>query len=214
MIGHNWEYVKKRVSDKIKGWQELNLTEVGKAVLIKMVIMPIISFTGAIVDLPDLIEKQLAKIVFEFLWGKTEKITRALAHQGRENGVLGVPHIRSQLEAYKATWIAELPYQKKPWTKCFGIEVDWSRDGILNSFVKLPKEDSHAGFKAWNGVVALLAPPRDQMSIEPYLPQEIKMAVRKKAQNILFRQVEEKQFEHISNKVLIIWRREPCTSTY
>ena len=40
-------------------------------ILIKTVIMPIISFTGAIVDLPDLIEKQLAKIVFEFLWGKT-----------------------------------------------------------------------------------------------------------------------------------------------
>ena len=129
--------------------------------------MPIISFTGAIVDLPDLIEKQLAKIMFEFLRGKTDKITKALAHQGRENGGLGVPHIRSKLEAYKATWIAKLPSEKKPWTKCFEIGVDWSKDGVLKSFIQLPNEDSHAAqcFRAWNGVVALLAPPKDQMSI-------------------------------------------------
>ena len=38
-------------------------------------------------------------------------------------------------------------------------------------------------FHAWNGVVALLAPTKDQMSIERYLPQVIK-----KAQNISFLQ--------------------------
>merc|ERR1712038_1208432 len=36
------------------------------------------------------------------------------------------------------------------------------------------------------------------MSIEPYLQKDIKMAVRKKAENISFQQVEEQQFDHTS----------------
>ena len=71
MITANWEYVKKRIEDKIKGWQGRCLTEIGKAVLVKTVIMPIIAFTGSIIKLPDDTEKALTSIIFGFIWGKT-----------------------------------------------------------------------------------------------------------------------------------------------
>ena len=73
MITANWEYVKKRIEDKIKGWQGRCLTEIGKAVLVKTVIMPIIAFTGSIIKLPDDTEKALTSIIFGFIWGKTDK---------------------------------------------------------------------------------------------------------------------------------------------
>ena len=122
MITNNWDYVSRRVRDKIRGWQGRCLTEIGKAILIKTVIMPIISFTGSIVQLPDKTEKELTSIMFEFLWGKTDKITRSLAHQDREHGGLGIPHIRAKLEAYQATWIAKLSSQDKSWTRIFDIQ--------------------------------------------------------------------------------------------
>ena len=83
MIANNWDYVKKRIKDKIRGWQSRNLTEIGKSILVKTVIMPIISYTGSIIELPDKTDKELTSTVFEFLWGKSDKITRALAHQQR-----------------------------------------------------------------------------------------------------------------------------------
>ena len=200
MVASNWDYVEKRVKDKIKAWQGRNLTEMGKALLVKTVIMPIISYTGSIVELPDHTEKELTKIIFHFIWGKTDKITRALAHQPRERGGLGIPLIRAKLEAFKATWIAKLPNEEKPWTRAFDIGTDWSEDGILNSLIRIPNEDNYSAqcIRAWNGIIALLAPNEDDTRITPYLPTELRKAVHKKAPNLLFRQVKERLLDSTS----------------
>ena len=193
MIANNWDYVKKRIKDKIRGWQSRNLTEIGKSILVKTVIMPIISYTGSIIELPDKTEKELTSTVFEFLWGKSDKITRALAHQQREHGGLGIPVIRAKLDAFKATWIAKIPNEEKPWTRTFDIGVDWSKKDIINSLIQIPTEDCYAThcIKAWNGIVALLGPNREHSIITPFLPPEVKGIIKKKEPNITFRQVEE-----------------------
>ena len=194
MVANNWDYVEKRVKDKIKGWQGRNLTEMGKSILVKTVIMPIISYTGSIVELPDKSEKKLTAAIFNFIWGNTDKITRALAHQPRERGGLGIPLIRAKLEAFKATWIAKLPNEEKPWTRAFDIGTDWSKDGILNSLIRIPSENSYSAqcIRAWNGIIALLAPEEDDTRIAPYLSTELKKVVQKKVPNLLFRQVKER----------------------
>ena len=198
MITNNWEYAMKRVKDKIRGWQGRCLTEIGKSILIKTVIMPIIAFTGSIVQLPDKTEKELTTIMFEFLWGRTDKITRALAHQNKEYGGLGIPVIRAKLEAYHATWIGKLPGEDKPWTKIFFIEgIDWSQEGILNNLIQEPNENCHATrcIKAWNGMVALLEPQEHDLRITPYLQSEIRGIMKRKAPTLTFRQVEERMLE-------------------
>ena len=200
MITNNWNYVKRRIKDKIRGWQGRNLTEIGKSILIKTVIMPIISFTGSIIELPDTTEKELTSTVFEFIWGKTDKITRALAHQDRQSGGLGIPAIRAKLEAFKATWIAKLPSEEKPWTRTFDMGIDWSKDGIINSLIQIPNEECYAAqcIKAWNGIVALLSPNEDESIITPFLPPEAKRITKKKAPYLTFKEVKEKQLYHTS----------------
>ena len=136
--------------------------------------------------------------MFEFLWGKTDKITRSLAHQDREHGGLGIPHIRAKLEAYQATWIAKLSSQDKPWTRIFDIQgIDWAENGILNYMIDEPNESCHATrcIKAWNGMVALLEPKEDDTPIAPFLPPQIKLIAKKKAPTITFHQVKEKLLE-------------------
>ena len=198
MTTDNWDYVKRRIRDKIRGWQSRHLTEIGKSILVKTVLMPIISFTGSIVELPEKTEKELTSMVFEFMWGKSDKITRALAHQERGLGGLGIPHIRAKLEAYKATWITRLPKEEKPWTRTFDIGVHWSQEGVINSFIDIPSERCHAAqcIKAWNGMVALLAPTEDDTLIAPYLPSHARKVVKKKKPNLTFKEVKDKQLNN------------------
>ena len=182
MITANWEYVKKRIEDKIKGWQGRCLTEIGKAVLVKTVIMPIIAFTGSIIKLPDDTEKALTSIIFGFIWGKTDKITRALAHQERGRGGLGIPHIRGKLEAFQATWISKLPSEKKPWAMTFDIGKDWSQESSINSLIEIPSENSHTAhcIRAWNGMVSILMQNEDDIAAAPFLPPHIQKIILKK----------------------------------
>ena len=78
-------------------------------------------------------------------------LLEACAHQDREHGGLGIPHIKAKLEAYQATWIA------KDQTRIFDIQgIDWAENGILNYMIDEPNESCHATrcIKAWNGMVA------------------------------------------------------------
>ena len=176
------------------------MTEIGKSNIIKAQLIPIVSFTGTLIELPEKMEKDLATLIFNFLWGgRTDKITRALSHQERQDGGLGIPHLRARLESYKATWVSKLGKgNTKPWTMCFNIGPDWNQDGILDTLLPLPSEDSYAAqcIKAWNGIIGLLEPPNNDTNISQFLPDHIRKNIRRKASKLTFGNVKDRQFDN------------------
>ena len=153
--------------------KNLKVQEIGKSNIIKSQLVPIISYTGTLVELPEKVEKELTALIFKFLWGSsTDKITRALSHQERKYGGLGIPHIKARLEAYKATWIFKMQStEKKLWHMCFDSGINWTRDGAIDALLPTPSDGSYSAecIQAWNGLVAILAPQNDDTQISKFL---------------------------------------------
>ena len=79
---------------------------------------------------------------------------------------------------------------------CFDIGLDWKKEGTLDSILPIPAEDCHASkcLRAWNSIVALLAPQNEYTHITPFLPSQVRRAIRLKAPTLTFGEVRTKQF--------------------
>lgn len=94
----NWEAVLTRVKTLLNSWRQRYLTEIGRINIIKAQILPIITFVGASMALPESYEKLLNTEIFRFLWNaKSEKERRLLCVKKKSEGGLEVPHIASRL---------------------------------------------------------------------------------------------------------------------
>jgi hypothetical protein len=94
MSQKNWGGVMNRIKTLTRSWKQRSLTEVGRANIIKAQLLPIISFVGSTLNLPQSYEKQLSTAINQFLWaGGTEKEQRALCIKTRGEGGLSVPHL-------------------------------------------------------------------------------------------------------------------------
>ena len=185
----NWESVMAKVSSKLNSWRGRNLTEIGKSNVIKAQITPIIMYTAKVVTMPHNIEKDLSRMLYRFLGNNTEKETRALLCQKRENGGLEMPNLRAKIRSALALWAVKATSTSKAWAiSCREPGIDWKSQAALHTVRVDHKVEGFLGVcvSEWYRTIALLKPVETAL-IWPYLKnRNLSSMLRRKCPNLNF----------------------------
>ena len=121
MEKRNWESVCSKVSSKFESWRGRNLSEVGKATVVKAQIapIPIVLYTSTVMHLPKSYEKELMHITYRFVGNEGKKELRALLCKKRCNVGLEIPHWRSMANSTMALWAIKASQSSKLYSKLF-----------------------------------------------------------------------------------------------
>ena len=69
---HTFRALKEKLDNKLSGWKEKLLSQVGEEVLIKAVAQAILTYTMSVFKLPDSLCDELAGMIRRFWWGQKE----------------------------------------------------------------------------------------------------------------------------------------------
>ncbi len=181
MINKNWTDVLDKVTKMTRNWQQRSLTEIGKTNIVNAQLMPHVTFVGSSMVLPEMYEKKLNKIIFQFLWGKSEKECRSLCVKSRKEGGLAMPHIRSRLKAIQCCWIHKLRNKGGVFAMAFAnTHLIATEDSSFRS----PLHSTDTDFpttcvNAWSEVLQLLDVDRGGL-LWPHLHGDIQKLVKHK----------------------------------
>jgi len=107
-LSENWEAKVKKINNIINVWKMRDLTLVGKIIIIKSLLSSQLTFISSIINLPDHVIKDVNRTLFNFLWGRTEKVKRRTMINDYKDGGLKMLHLPSFLESVKFNWIKRL----------------------------------------------------------------------------------------------------------
>ena len=117
ITGINFGYDRDRVDDlnfnpilmkmarRFNDWRGRNLSVLGKVLVSKAQGMSQLTFAASLTMVPDWVIKQATTLIYKFIWGGPDKITRELACKDYEEGGLRAPNIRLLIDALHGTWI-------------------------------------------------------------------------------------------------------------
>jgi len=116
-----WDKIIKAQEKIIDMWSNTNLTYKGKEIILKSLVQSKANYLATVNGMPKDIEEKMKKIYKEFIWNKKD---RGLMQWNqiiapRDQGGLGIPDIRSRVEAIEIMWIKKWlsPNENKPkWT--------------------------------------------------------------------------------------------------
>ena len=116
-----WERVIKSQEKILETWNKMNLTLRGKELVLKSLVQSKAVYLATVNGMPKVVEEKIRKIYKDFLWNGNRAImewTQIIAP--KEKGGLGIPDIRSRIEAIEIMWLKKWlsPNENKPkWTK-------------------------------------------------------------------------------------------------
>ena len=84
----NWTNKIDDMQKLIDSWRTRKLTLQGKILIIKSLVIPKITYSASMLSVPNHIIKDINKLMFNFIWGKSEKIQRKILTSSYENGGL------------------------------------------------------------------------------------------------------------------------------
>jgi len=90
---------------KLNDWRGRNLSVLGKVLVSKAQGMSQLIFIATMTMVPDWVIKQATSLLFKFIWGGPDKITRQLACQNYDVGGLRAPNLHRLIDALHGTWI-------------------------------------------------------------------------------------------------------------
>ena len=117
----NWEGVCSKVRNKLDSWRGKNLSEVGKATVVKAQIAPIVLlYTATVMQMPKTYEKELMHMTYRFVGNGGEKESRALLCKKRRHGGLEIPNWRFRANSAMAN------QSSKPYSQLFEEKgINW-----------------------------------------------------------------------------------------
>ena len=101
----NWDEAIISIKRKFESWEGRHLTLIGKSLILKAQILPLVIFPGTTVTMTKKTEIELVRLCSNFLWGGSDKATRALCQKRHSEGGLEIPNFRARLMAIHAGWI-------------------------------------------------------------------------------------------------------------
>ena len=104
----NWTLKIEAMQKLIDCWRTRYLTLQGKILIIKSIVLPKIIFSASLLSTPDGVIKDINKILYKFIWGKTERLQRDVLINEYEEGGLCMIDVESHFKALKATWIERI----------------------------------------------------------------------------------------------------------
>ena len=100
-----------------KVWLKRQITPLGRvAVLKSLILSKIIHLWMLLPNPPDNLVNELQKTVFQFVWNrKQDRISRKIAVRSIAKGGLGIPNIKTYINALKLIWIRKLKTSEHKW---------------------------------------------------------------------------------------------------
>ncbi len=92
----------------VDSWRTRKLTLQGKVIIIKTLVLPKIIFPASLLPIPDDVIKEIDKILFHFLWNRSDKMERKELISDYSDGGLCMIDIESHLMALKAAWVPRI----------------------------------------------------------------------------------------------------------
>ena len=96
------------MKNEIEKWKKRNLTLEGRVKVIKTLVLSKIIFTASLMKIPDGIVKDIKKILFEYLWGGTDKVKRPVVVNSIDEGGLNMVDLDCFFTALKAAWVPRI----------------------------------------------------------------------------------------------------------
>ena len=86
------------------------------AILKSLILTKLVHLWLLLPDSPDTFIEDLQKMIFRFVWnGKRDRTSRDTAVKDIADGGLGIPQIKSFMNALKLTWIRKLKTTNRRW---------------------------------------------------------------------------------------------------
>ena len=144
-LGLNWNFRVEKLAKRLESWKFRILSLKGKSMIINILALSGLWYTGSVVPLPAWAENRINRIIFAFLWsGKNEQIKREVCYLPYELGDIKMVNVALKCKAllaksvvfitdsqYKAKWIHMARYFVG---RALGkVHVSW---GFLRSNIK------------------------------------------------------------------------------
>ena len=115
----NWSLKLETIEAQLHRWKQRELTVFGKIAIIKQLIVPKVLFSVSNLAIPDGFIQKLNTLLFNYIWGKRDKVKRNVIINDYEKGGLKMIDIESQFTSIKASWVIRLLQADEDalWTK-------------------------------------------------------------------------------------------------
>ena len=107
-----------RLKKRINPWLSYGLTPFGKVHVLKSEALSQLVYLMSVLPKPSVRRiKELETIMFNFIWGKSDKIKRTTMKNVKTEGGLQVPDVGAQADSLKICWVKKVldPRCKSPW---------------------------------------------------------------------------------------------------
>lgn len=97
------------VEKLFESWKRRKLTLFGKSCIVNTLALSRLTYVASILNSPenDFIKK-IQRLIYNFIWDKTERIKRNTLIGSALNGGLAVADIECEIKALKASWVSRL----------------------------------------------------------------------------------------------------------
>jgi endonuclease/exonuclease/phosphatase family metal-dependent hydrolase len=134
-----WEKILEKQEESINRWKKTNMSFKGKEIILKALIQSKAIFLATVNGMPVETEDRMKKMFKDFIWDDKKRglMTWNQIIAPRDQGGLGMPDIRTRVEAIEVMWI-------KKWLAPENSKTKWTHilDEILNnSIAKSPMVD-------------------------------------------------------------------------
>ena len=102
----NYSHKLAEIEKTMSPWMQRSLTPLGKVILVKSLLLAKFVHLFAVIENPD--KRYIAKLeslIFQFVWGKKDKIKRGIAKKQFLEGGISSPDVESFANALKISWI-------------------------------------------------------------------------------------------------------------
>jgi hypothetical protein len=92
----------------VDSWRTRKLTIQGRILIIKSLLTPQLSFPASYLPIHEGLVKKVNKLLYNFIWGATDKIKRRTLIQDFKDGGLKMIDLESHFYALKAVWLSRI----------------------------------------------------------------------------------------------------------
>ena len=104
----NWEKKLTAIEQILIKWSSRKLTLYGKVTVINSLVIPKLLYCISLLSVPQYVIDKIEKLIFQYLWGKTDKIKRKTVIGTTSQGGLNITDIKLKICAVKVSWINKL----------------------------------------------------------------------------------------------------------
>ena len=131
-LGHDVELVEKlnfepiinKAQAKLAQWRTRHLSLLGKVVAVKSHGLALFQFVASIISVPKWAIIQINKLVYRFIWGGIDKISRKIACLPLKEGGINIPMMQDIVHAAQVQWLRrKARHPDRLWTKFLDADI-------------------------------------------------------------------------------------------